>query len=100
MPAIIALVTTFFVGLLLRLRRMNEYIAWILSCCVMPAFVLFDEFVLPYRGGGASSWQIAFAVGSFYGIIVGGLGVVIASFYLKRKKNNMTRQSSRSLRSG
>ena len=86
MPAIIALVITFLVGLLLRLRGMNEFMAWVISCCIMPVFILFTEFVLPYMGGGVSFWQIALAVGSFYGIIIGGLGVVIASFYLKRKK--------------
>jgi hypothetical protein len=88
MPAIIALIITFFVGLLLRLCRMNEFVAWILACFVMPTFVLFDEFVLPYRGGGASMWPIALVVGSFYGAIISGLGVAIASFYLKRKKGN------------
>lgn len=86
MPAIIVLIMTFLVGSILRLRGINECIAWILSCCIMPAFILFPEFVLPYMGGGASMRPIALAVGSFYGVIVGGLGVVIASFYLKRKK--------------
>jgi hypothetical protein len=85
MIAIIALIITFFVGLLLRLRGMNEYIAWILSCFAMPAFIIFDEFVLPYRGGDASMWPIALVIGGFYGVISGGLGVVIASFYLRRK---------------
>jgi hypothetical protein len=86
MPAIIVLIIIFLVGLILRLRGINEYIALILSCCIMPVFILFTEFVLPYMGGGVSMWPIALAVGSFYGVIVGGLGVVIASFYLKRKK--------------
>ena len=81
MPAIIILAITFCLGLLLRLRGMSEYFAWILSCFVMPVFVLFDEFILPYRGGGASMWLIALFVGGFYGIIVGGLGVAFASFY-------------------
>ena len=88
MPAIIVLIITFLVGLILRLRGTNEYIAWILSCCIMPSFILLTEFVLPYMGGGASMWPIALAVVSFYGAIVGGLGVVMASFYLKRKNKN------------
>lgn len=86
MPTIIVLIITFLAGSILRLRGINEYIAWILSCCIIPAFILFTEFVLPYMGGGASMWPIALAAGSFYGVIVGGLSVVIASFYLKRKK--------------
>ncbi|HOW56594.1 MAG TPA: hypothetical protein PKZ12_01225 [Smithellaceae bacterium] len=64
---------------------MNEYIAWILSCLVMPAIIIFDEFVLPYRGGGASMWPLPLIFGGFYGVIIGGLGTGIASFYLKRK---------------
>ncbi|MBP1762717.1 MAG: hypothetical protein H6Q64_2259 [Firmicutes bacterium] len=86
MVAIIFLIITFFVGLLLRLRGMNEYIAWILSCLVMPAFIIFDEFVLPYGGGGASMWPLPLILGGFYGVIIGGLGAGIASFYLKRKE--------------
>jgi len=85
MPAIIALIITFFVGLLLRLRGMNKFVAWILSCFVMPSFILFTEFVLPCMGGGASMWPIAIVVGGFYGVIIGGLGVVFASLYLDRK---------------
>jgi len=85
MPVIFALILTFLIGLILRLRGMRVFLAWLLSCCFMPAFVLFAEFVLPYMGGGASMWPIALVVGGFYGFIIGGLGVAIASFYLKRK---------------
>lgn len=85
MSAIIVLIIPFLVGLILRLRGMNEYLAWISSCLVMPVFIIFDEFVLPYRGGGASMWPIPLIFGGFYGVIVGGLGAGIASFYLKRK---------------
>jgi hypothetical protein len=86
MLAIIFLIITFFVGLLLRLRGVNEYIAWISSCLVMPAIIIFDEFVLSYRDGGASMWPLPLICGGFYGVIIGGLGAGIASFYLKRKK--------------
>jgi uncharacterized membrane protein YphA (DoxX/SURF4 family) len=65
---------------------MNQYVAWILSCLAMPAIIIFDEFVLPYNGGGASFWPIGLIIGGFYGVIIGGLGVVTASWYLKRKK--------------
>lgn len=85
MPVIFALILTFLIGLILRLRGISVLLAWILSCCVMPVFVLFAEFVLPYMGGGASMWPIAPVVGGFYGFIIGGLGVAIASFYLRRK---------------
>jgi hypothetical protein len=44
----------------------------------------------PYRGGGASMWPIALIFGGFYGVIIGGVGVLAASYYLylKRKKHN------------
>jgi hypothetical protein len=83
MPAIVALIITFFVGLVLRLRSMHMFKAWLLSCCVIPIFVLFSEFVLPYMGGGASMWPIALLFGGIFGAISGGLGTIIASIYLK-----------------
>lgn len=52
----------------------------------MPAIVLFYEFVIPYQGGGASMWPIAFVLGGFYGSIAGGAGVAAASYYLKKKR--------------
>jgi hypothetical protein len=88
MFTIIALIITFLVGLLLRLRGMNEHIAWMLSCLVMPIFILFDDFVLPY-GGGASMWPLPLILGGFYGMIIGGLGAGIASLYLKRKNKKI-----------
>ena len=33
-------------------------------------------------------WPIALVVGSFAGILVGGLGVVVSSFYVKKKANS------------
>ena len=85
MPAIIALLTTFSVGFILRFRNKREIIAWLISCTVMPAFITFDEFVMPYRGGGASMWPLPLIIGSFYGILAGGLGVVIASLIFKKR---------------
>ena len=86
MPAIITLVIVFFVGLVLPIRGIKPLASWGLSCCIMPAFVLYAEFVLPYMGGGASMWPIALAVGGCAGIIVGGIGTVIAIAYLKWKE--------------
>ncbi len=86
MPAIIAIFAAFVVGLVLRLRGMKLFVAWLLAFCVVPAFVLIAEFVLPYMGGGASMWPIALVVGGIFGAISGGLGVIIASFFVKDKK--------------
>lgn len=91
MPVILALILTFTVGLLVRLQGKPQPLAWLLSMLVMPVFVLVDAFVLPYRGGGASMWPIALVVGSFVGSLGGGLGVVVASFCLRKKQNSQPR---------
>jgi len=74
------------VGASLRLRHFREIPAWLLSCTIIPIFILVDEFLLPYQGGGASMWPIALAFGTFYGAMTGGFGVAIASYYLKKNK--------------
>lgn len=73
------------IGFILRLRNVREIPAWLLSCTIIPVVILADEFLLPYQGGGASMWPIALAFGSFYGAMTGGVGVVLASYYIKRK---------------
>lgn len=84
MPAIIALLIAFLTGLMLPLSGMRPGVAWCLSCFVMPTYVLFAEFVLPYSGGGASFWPIALIVGGILGIMAGGLGVGISFFIVDR----------------
>lgn len=76
------------VGSVLRLRGWRDILAWLISCTVIPLLILADEFLLPYHGGGASMWPIALAFGSLYGTMTGGVGVVITSYFLKRKKGN------------
>jgi len=80
------------IGAILRLRGFREIPAWLLSCAIIPLFILIEEFLLPYQGGGASMWPIALAFGTFYGSMTGGLGVVISSYYLKRKKAKAEKQ--------
>lgn len=87
----LALILTFAAGLLVRLQGKPEFLAWLLSSLIMPAFVLVDTFALPYRGGGASMWPVALVMGSFVGSLVGGLGVVVASFYLRKQQNSQKR---------
>jgi hypothetical protein len=53
MLLIIALLITFFAGLILSLCGMNPLLSWLLSFFVIPVFVLLSEFVLPNMGGGA-----------------------------------------------
>ena len=69
-------VAPFLMAFLLRIRGTSGCTAWLLACCVVPAGVLFEVFVLPYRGGGASMWPIALVVGGFYGAVAGAVGLV------------------------
>lgn len=70
--SILIIILPGIVGAILRLRYFREMPAWLLSCPIIPVFVLAEEFLLPYQGGGASMWPIALAFGSFYGAITGG----------------------------
>ena len=83
---IIALVVVFLVGLVPTMRGVNPLISWGISCVILPALILFDEFVLPYRGGGASMWQIALVMAGITGVALGGLGTVIGVAMKKGKK--------------
>ena len=87
MVLIVLLLIPFIAGAVIRLREKKESTAWLISSLVLPVIIFFDEFVLPYRGGGASMWTIALVMGGFYGVISGGLGVAAASFYLKKRAN-------------
>ncbi len=88
MAAIIALTIAFLVGLILPLEGMPAGKAWLISCLVMPVFVLLFEFVLPYSGGGASFWPIALVIGGTLGIVAGGLGVIIGNTVHSRSKRD------------
>lgn len=76
------------VGAIIRIRRMSEFYAWLLSSSVIPILLLIDNVLTQYKSGGASMLTIALAVGSFYGAISGGFGVVIASLYLKNMRHD------------
>jgi len=67
------------IGAILRLRGYRDITAGLLSCDIIPIFILIEEFLLPYQGGGEYMRAIALAFGGFYGSMTGGLGAVIAS---------------------
>ncbi len=89
MAALAAIVGAFFVGLALRSLKWRGWVAWLLSCAVVPAFILFAEFVLPYEGGGASMWPIAMFFGGIYGAIAGGFGVLIGWQIQKKREREI-----------
>ncbi len=76
----------FILAYALRLRTRNPWLAWGISGMVLPVFVLIDEFLLPYSGGGASFFPLSliFAIG--YGAMIGGAGVYASSFNKKIKQ--------------
>lgn len=57
--------------------------AWLASAAVMPAFVLFADFVLPDPGGGASLFPVDLIVGGVLGAVAGGLGTLLGG-YIRR----------------
>jgi hypothetical protein len=90
MVAIIALTFICFAGFIMRYRGKNNIVSILLPSLIMPALILIDELILPYRGGGASIWEIALAFGSFYGFMASGFGVVLAQFVIKQRSRKCT----------
>lgn len=84
MAAIAAIILAAVVGFIVRLRRESARKAWLAGCVVVPAFVLFAEFVLPHKGGGASMWPIALLFGGLYGAAASGAGVYLAGLVIGR----------------
>ena len=85
MIGILIILIPLVVAFLATTRGMQPALAWVLSWPIIPIFVLVDEFVLPYMGGGASMFPLALIFGGFCGVISGGVGAVLASIYLKSK---------------
>jgi len=77
--AIAAIATAFLLALGLRASGVHWAFAWAASALVVPGYVLFAAFVLPYQGGGASMWPIAMFFGGLYGLAAGGVGTFIAA---------------------
>ena len=85
--ALVAFIAAALFGFLARLRNVSRTKAWLFGCVVVPALVLFEEFVLPYSGGGASLWPIALFFGGVYGAVASGLGVFVAKFFMRGGPN-------------
>ncbi len=77
-----------FVSFVFRLRKVHAAVAWLLGCAIVPGAILIEEFLLPYKGGGASMWPIALAFGSLYGAVASALGVLMAKLFLRSGPKN------------
>lgn len=87
----IAIILLVIVGvtLLLKVKNVSNYIVWLIGLSIFPTAILIDEFILPYRGGGASMWPIAIVVSIFYSLLGVAIGTSIAG-YIKRNRNDET----------
>ena len=83
MAFLILFLLAFVLSLVLHLTigRMLVSLSVPVVCFVL--FVLFDSYVLPYRGGGASMWPIAIIFGAPVAFLGGVYGVFGARWFKK-----------------
>jgi hypothetical protein len=77
-------------GLLCGLLIARKRLAFALTCCVpvlaILASLLYNEYVIPYTGGGASMWPIALVVCAVPAVACGCLGWAVAQFITRAGK--------------
>lgn len=83
MYIVLVLFTAFLSPLLLHFFGAKKIAAWMVSCSVVPAFVLIAEFVVGTSGGGASMWPIALLAGTLVGAVAAALGIFFAATVLR-----------------
>jgi hypothetical protein len=80
---IAAAVIAFVLAYTLTATGVRVVLAWLASCCVVPAFILVTELVLPDSRGSAML-PIALFVGGIYGAAAGAVGALFASLMAKK----------------
>jgi hypothetical protein len=75
-----AIAVAFMLAFALKAAGLHLVLAWLASCCVVPASLLIAEFVLP----DSAMWPIAMFVEGIYGAAAGGVGALFASLMGKR----------------
>jgi hypothetical protein len=83
MAFLVLWVASFVVAFVLRWLRRSRTVAVAVPVVGLILLILFDAYVLPYRGGGASMWPIAVILGAPVALL-GGLCGAYASGVLKR----------------
>ena len=63
---------------LLHAWRLAAWVAGAVAWLLMLAYLLVNEYVLPYRGGGASMWPIAQLFGGTVAAVVAGVSCSLA----------------------
>jgi hypothetical protein len=59
----------FGVGCAMKPGWVSMLLAAFTGALILPALVLYEEFFVPYKGGGASFWPIAIVLGGMYGLM-------------------------------
>jgi len=96
MAFLIIFVFAFVLALVLQRKgkRLGFSVTVPVVCFV--TFVLFDAYVLPYRGGGASLWPIAILFGVPVALVGGLLGFLIGHrFWKTRQSGDMSGRTHR-----
>ena len=76
-----AIAVAFGLAFALKAAGMHVVLAWLASCCVVPAFLVVAEYVLP----DGMKWPIAMFVEGVYGAAAGGVGALFASLIGKKR---------------
>ena len=66
----------FVVSFILQWAIGRAWLSMAVPALGFAAFILADEYILPYRGGGASMWPIALVLGEAVVLTGAGLGLV------------------------
>jgi hypothetical protein len=96
MAFLIIFVFAFVLALVLQRKgkRLGFSVTVPVVCFV--TFVLFDAYVLPYRGGGASMWPIAILFGAPVALVGGLLGFLNGHrFWKTRQSGDMSGRTHR-----
>jgi len=83
MGDIAAVAVAFMLAFGLKAAGLHVVLAWIASCCVVPAFVLVAEHFFPDSGRSAML-PFAMFVGAIYGAAAGGIGALFAALMWKK----------------
>lgn len=86
--AILAICAALIVALVLSASGVRLVFSFLWGCLVVPTFVVFAEFGLPYSGGGASMWPVALLFGGAYGAAASAIGTISGQLLRKNRGAN------------
>jgi len=86
MAFVIIFVLAFILAFVLQFTVKCQWVSITVPVVCFVGFVLFDAYVLPYRGGGASMWPIAIIFGVPVVVAGGLLGVNVGRRFIKPRQ--------------